>query len=206
MKYVIGGMKYSISKIRASVNIAISLSEKKNRKVLLIDADPFTCAKDYARWINFKSKSIGPSTIELKKRPLKPEILKFENQFDDIVIDCGIGENLKYSLEIADRTIVPFNAKDKGLWNLWTLANMETFIDQALDINPDLKAYSIFDTNGMAEEKSEGLIKALKESQYIEFLGSEDIRDYMFATDGRQGKSLRGVREFLELIDDTELI
>ena len=205
MKYLIGGMKYSISKIRASVNLAIYLSEKRNRKVLLIDADPFTCAKDYARWRSFKSDNADLCTVELKDRSLKAAVLKYENQFDDIVIDCGVGENLKYSLEIADRFIVPFNTKDKGLWTLWTLANMETLIDHALDLNANLRSYSFLDMSKEGNENSECLIKALKDSQYLEFLSSGSLKDSMVNDDG-QLNSLGDMKEILSLVNHEELL
>jgi len=210
VKYVIGGMKYSLAKTRTSVNFAIYLANIKKRKVLLVDADPSECATEYIRWRNENSNIDNLSSIQVTGVSLKTEVAKLEDKFDDIVIDSGIGENLELSLQLADKLIVPFSAKDLGLWTVWTLTNIETMIEKVLDTNSDIKAYSFFVTQKDNVDEYTDIIKTLEKSQYLEFLNSTTLARTMFGSEDPSLRTLKDMKEIkstvspqvIEIFDD----
>ena len=177
MIYVIGGMKYSLNKTRAALNLAINLSSAKKRKVLLLDADPSCCASNFLG-LNSQADLKGSlKMLRFVEDNLETRVKYLETKFDDIVIDSGVGETLVESLKVADSLIVPFRVKDLGLWTVWTLANFETLIENSLDENSHLKAYSLL-VNPEKREKPLDLIEALEKSQYLKYLNSdEEIKD-----------------------------
>lgn len=201
MVYVIGGMKYNIGKVRTSVNFALYLANIKQRSVLLIDADPSTLASEYLGWKNMIAPETELAFTNLDDSSLKEKVAENKNEYDDIVIDSGVGENLKYSLDIAGRLIVPFCAKDLGLWTVWTLTNVERMIYNALDENPELKAYSILINKVGNEDKITDLVKALKRSQFLELLCSETLQDTMF----EEQENLENSQPVKSVINDQDL-
>jgi len=205
MIYVIGGMKYSLNKTRTALNLAINLSSVKERKVVLLDADPSSCASNF---LNLKAQDDikgGLKVLRFLEEDLENRIKYLESKFDDIVIDSGVGETLIKSLEIADSLIVPFRVKDLGLWNVWTLANIENLIEKSLDTNSGLKAYSLL-VNPEKREKPADLVQALEKSQYLKYLNSdEEIKD-LFGNFAVGLESLKDMRtseteQTAELID-----
>lgn len=195
MIFVIGGLKFNKGKIHTSVNFALYLANIKKRSVLLIDADPKTCSDDYLSWKNMVSPETELKLINLESTTLNEALEANESSFDDIVIDSGAGENLVNSIHSADRLIVPFSPEDLGLWTVWKLTRVETMIDNALDDNPELKAFSLMIDKDNNEEKVETLVKALKNSQYLDFMSSETLQDQMFAE--AETKEPESVKSFI---------
>jgi cellulose biosynthesis protein BcsQ len=195
MIFVIGGLKYNKGKIHTSVNFALYLANIKKRSVLLIDADPKTCSEDYLSWKNMVSPETELKLINLESTTLNEALEANESSFDDIVIDSGAGENLVSSIQSADRLIVPFSPEDLGLWTVWKLTRVETMIDNALDDNPELKAFSLMIDKDNNEDKVETLVKALKNSQYLDFMSSETLQDQMFAE--VENKEPEAVKSFI---------
>lgn len=196
MKYVIGGMKYSLAKTRTSVNFAIYLSKVKNRNVLLIDADPSECASAFMAWKQKNNPINNLKFMKLTTSSIADEILKVEGEFDDIVIESGVGQSLEYSLRACDRLIVPFREEDQGLWTMWTLANIESMIYRALDENPDLKAFSILVKSSKKNLNADEILKALENSQHIQYLNSTVFSNKIF---GGADSALNGLKDFKQI-------
>ena len=138
------------------------------------------------KWRNKNLPEKQLTAIQLKGSSIASEISKLSSKFDDIVIDSGVGESLEQSLSIADRLIVPFNSKDMGLWTVWTLTNLETAVDRAWDINPDLKAYSFFISKPDERDAVKNIINTLRKSQYINYIDDSPLHKELF------GKAMEG--------------
>lgn len=191
MVYVIGGMKYSVGKTRTSVNFSTYQSTIKKRKVMLVDADPSAFASEYISWLTLNEDVNHIDSVKLGSRTIEELLSEIENDYDDIIIDSGLGENLSAAMKIADRLIVPFNSKDLALWVLWSMTNIETMIDKALETNADLKAYSFLLTDPEQGEVDEGLVNTLKKSQHLSYLESPLIKEMLAGSDKNTLKSLK---------------
>ena len=194
MIYVVGGMKYGVGKTTTAVNLAVYLSERKNRDVLLIDSDPSECASEFMRWRYKNNENLKMTSIQLHGASITHDVSKLENKFDDIVIDSGVGENLSNALNIADRLIVPFNSKDLGLWTVWTLTNLETAVDRALENNSKLKAYSFFISKPEEKDSNKEVINTLKNSQHIEFIEGSPLHKDTYAKAMNKGYSIYDIK------------
>lgn len=210
MIYVIGGMKYSVGKTRTSVNFSLYQSAIKKRKVLLIDADPSAFASEYISWVRLNKDVSGIDSVKLGARSISDLVSEFEDDYDDIIIDSGLGEKLVASMEIADRLIIPFNAKDLALWVLWSMTNMETLIDKALETNGNLKSYSFLISDPELGDTDQTLMNTLRKSQYLTFLDSPLMKEMLAGSDKDALKSLKNFKakplvEQLISIPETEL-
>lgn len=170
MIYVIGGMKYSVCKSAAAVNLSIYLSKKSNGSVLLADADPSRKSSDFINRYTQADKSSSVETLKLAGNYDFRNIIKLSQKFDHIVIDSGLGENLENALKIADKLLVPFSNKDHGLWTVWTLAKLETVLNKVWDDNYNLNAYSFLMGSLNSNKPSADVLKALQSSQYIDYI------------------------------------
>jgi cellulose biosynthesis protein BcsQ len=177
MIYVIGGMKFSLSKVRTSVDFALYLSTVKKRNVILLDTDKTAYSSKYITWLNKTTDFKKIDSLKIEGSQLSEEITKIKESYDDIIIDSGVGETLIQSLKIANRFIVPFNAKDLGLWAVWTQTNIETIIDRTLEHNSTLKSYSFLISKTGQENSVKGISKVLRNSQYLTFLESTPFQN-----------------------------
>lgn len=210
MIYVIGGMKYSVGKTRTSVNFSIHQSTIKQRKVLLIDADPSAFASEYISWVKLNKDVKDIDSVKILNKSLPEYINNLEEEYDDIIIDSGLGENLLEAMKIADRLIIPFNSKDLALWVLWSLTNIETMIENASSYNGKLKAYSFLISDPEGGDLDKGLVKTLKNSQFLTYLESPLVKEMLAGTDKDALKSLKNfkakpVQDQLSSITESEL-
>lgn len=170
MIYVIGGMKYSVCKSTAAVNLSLYLSKKRNSSVLLADADPSYKSSEFISRYNNSHKNPAISTLKLASDYNFQNILSLSQKFDHIVIDSGLGESLENALKIADKLLVPFSSKDHGLWTVWTLAKLETLLNKVWDDNYNLNAYSFLVGSSNSKKASPDVLKALQNSQYFNYI------------------------------------
>ena len=170
MIYVIGGMKYSVCKSAAAVNLSIYLSKKCNGSVLLADADPSHKSSEFINSYRQADKSSSVEALKLAGNYNFQNMIKLSQKFDHIVIDSGLGESLENALKIADKLLVPFSRKDHGLWTVWTLAKLESVLNKVWDDNYNLNAYSFLMGYSNSKRPSADVLKALLNSQCIDYI------------------------------------
>lgn len=174
MIYVIGGMKYSLTKTKAAINFSNYQAQKTRKKVALLDVD----SKGYTEKYFKIDKKLGllkdVDLIKVESELTQDDLNELSMAYDDIVIDSGLGESQQHVMELADTYIVPFNAKDLGLWIVWSLTNIETMIDKAQNNNPELRCHSflVADDDGRIDPQ---LAKVVQKSQYLTYLGSSQF-------------------------------
>ncbi|MCM8533449.1 MAG: hypothetical protein NE330_19940 [Lentisphaeraceae bacterium] len=171
MIYVIGGMKYSLTKTKAAISFSSYQAQKSNKKVALLDVD----SKGYTEKYFNMDKKLGllqnVDLIKVYDELTQDDLDKLSLVYDDIVIDSGLGESQEHVMTFADTYIVSFNAKDLGLWIVWSLTNIETMIQKVQNRNPELECRSFLVSDDSSQIDPQ-LIKVLKKSQYLSYSDS----------------------------------
>ena len=80
MIYTIGGIKGGSGKTTLAVTLAVMLS-KKGRKVLLVDADKQATATDFSQWRNESLEQTGFTSIQLADVQVRNEVLKMKADY-----------------------------------------------------------------------------------------------------------------------------
>jgi cellulose biosynthesis protein BcsQ len=178
MIYVIGGIESKIAKSTTAANLAIYLSMQKQHEVLLIDADQSQCSTDFLSSRKKHTPDCHLRLMQLSGQAIKQEVIKNQSEYDDIVIDCGIGENLKYAMEVSSRLIVPLSDKELHLWGfIWNLTRIEDLIRESLKENKSLVAYAFLISKSTQEKDDAYVIKSLEESQFVKFVDNPLLDD-----------------------------
>ena len=178
MIYVVGGMESKIAKSTTAVNLAIYLSMQKQHNVLLIDADPSQCATDFMNSRKKHTPDCHLHLLQLDGGAIKEEVIQHQSKYDDIVIDCGIGENLKYAMGVSSKLIVPLSDKELHLWGVvWNLTRIEDLIKESLKDNTALEAYAFLISRSPQEKDDAYVVKYLKESPLVKFVENPMLDD-----------------------------
>lgn len=139
MIMLLGGEKGGTGKTSLAVNIAV-LFGMAGRDVLLIDTDRQGSANF---WANIRDESgVLPRIpcIQSFGKGLAKNILDLAQRYEDIIIDAGGRDSmeLRYSLGVADKIIIPIQPTQ---FDLMTLGQMAKLVEQAQTLNPSLVAY-----------------------------------------------------------------
>lgn len=138
MIILIGGEKGGTGKTTIATNIAALLAIEEN-DILLVDTDPQKTASFWA--LTRDENNIEPRVTTIQKFDnVKKEILALRSKFDHIVIDAGGRDSieLRTSLLVADKVFFPLRASQ---FDLWTLAKINSHVNDAKAINENLKAF-----------------------------------------------------------------
>ncbi len=141
MIYTIGGIKGGSGKTTLAVTLAVMLS-KKGRKVLLVDADKQATATDFSQWRTESLGQTGFTSIQLADIQVRNEVLKMKADYDDVIIDAGGRDTAsqRAALVVSDILLPPFAPKS---FDIWTLEQVSELITEMQVANPGLKAYAV---------------------------------------------------------------
>ena len=153
---LIGGEKGGTGKTTLAVNMAAARA-KEGHDVLMVDTDPQGSASYWAA--AREEKGVVPRIASIQKfgKTLASELKDLSNRYEDIIVDAGGRDSieLRSGLVVADRAYVPIQASQ---FDVWTLDQMDSLVNQAQGLNPNLKAYVVINrasTNPMVEESNE---------------------------------------------------
>lgn len=137
----IGGIKGGAGKTTLAVNIAVALS-LKNKRVLLIDSDN---QKSSIKWSIAREEIASNNSItviHLPETSVISQVKKMEVDYDEIVIDVGGRDNtaLRASMLICDIFLTPFRPRSL---DIWTLNEIELLLKEGQALNPKMKAFSV---------------------------------------------------------------
>ena len=129
-------MKGGTGKSTTAQNAAVYFSKLKNKKVLLVDADPQQTTTD---WIQERRQNIENDnlySVQLNGN-IRLELLEFEKSYDVVVIDCGgyDSETMRSALSVASHAILPFRPKRRDLKKL---NEMSEIMKLAKALNPNI--------------------------------------------------------------------
>lgn len=168
MIYTIGGIKGGCGKTTLAVSLAVMLSAK-GRKVLLVDADKQATATDFSQWRTESLGDTGFTSIQLAEIQVRNEVLKLKSDYDDVIIDAGGRDTAsqRAALVISDILLTPFAPKS---FDIWTLEQVVELVKEMQIANPTLQSYAILNKadqnqNDISEAKlyieESGVIKVL---------------------------------------------
>lgn len=161
MIIVTGGIKGGSGKTTIATHLAV-MRAQQGVDVLLIDADDQETSFDFSTLRSSLEKKLPEYTyIKLSGKALRSEILKLKSKYDDIIVDAGGRDtiNQRAALSTADKLIVPFVPRS---FDLWTLDNVASVVQEIKQINPSLQAYAFLnraDSRGYDNDEAQNMIK-----------------------------------------------
>ena len=133
----VGGQKGGSGKSCISQNLSIGLA-KKNKDILLIDADPQRTSADWAE----ERDDVDHIKFQATSGDITDITLALADKFDHIIIDCGGRDTkeLRSAMIVADIILVPLRPKRR---DLKTLDYISDLIEKSQITNKDLIARSV---------------------------------------------------------------
>lgn len=133
-----GGEKGGTGKTSLAINLAVLLA-MAGRDVLLVDTDRQGSANF---WANVRDESgVLPRIpcVQSFGKGLAKNVLDLAQRYEDIIIDAGGRDSLelRYSLGVADKVIIPIQPTQ---FDLMTLGQMANLVEQAQTLNNYLTA------------------------------------------------------------------
>lgn len=139
---VIGSEKGGVQKSSLSQSIAIWNRIKKNRDVLLVDADPQATTWDWYQ-VRLENPQLPKVSCVQMSGKINQELENQAQRYDIVVVDVGGHDSkpLRSAMAVADKLIVPLRPKRR---DLKTLPHMVELIEQTQAFNNRLIARSVF--------------------------------------------------------------
>jgi chromosome partitioning protein len=193
MIIVTGGIKGGSGKTTIATHLSI-LRAQKGLDVLLIDADDQETSFDFSSIRNSNEEQLHQYTcIKLSGKAIRSEILKMKSKYDDIIIDAGGRDtiNQRASLSVADKLVVPFVPRS---FDLWTLDNVSTIVDEIKQINPSLSSYTFLNKADPRGDDNESAQTMMKENENIAMLPVVIGNRKAFGNAAAEGKAVNELR------------
>ncbi len=126
--------KGGVGKTTLAIHIADSLS-RKDKKVLLIDADPQASALD---WAENSENGNRFSVVGLPKKTLRSELRTIETDYDFIVVDGPprVHEIAMAAIAASDLIVIPVQPSP---FDVWSLKDIVDLVNEVKTINENLK-------------------------------------------------------------------
>lgn len=146
MKITVGGIKGGCGKSLLATNLTV-LRARQGRKVLLVDGDEQGTSGDWTDHRTGLGVDTPWTTIRLKANAVRTEVIKMENDYQDIIIDCGGRDtsSLRAALTVSDVFLVPFQPKS---FDIWTVDKVVALIEEAQIFNDQLKSFAVINCAG----------------------------------------------------------
>lgn len=126
--------KGGVGKTTLAIHIADSLS-RKDKKVLLIDADPQASALD---WAENSENGNRFSVVGLPKKTLRSELRTIETDYDYIIVDGPprVHEIAMAAIAASDLIVIPVQPSP---FDVWSLKDIIDLVNEVKTINENLK-------------------------------------------------------------------
>ena len=142
MIILVGGEKGGTGKTTLATNLA-ALRAGAGRDVLLVDTDRQGSA---SFWSAVRDEAVGEGAelvavpcVQVFGKGVGRQVIDLAGRYDDVVVDAGGRDSveLRSAMVGADRLYVPVQASQ---FDVWTLEQMDTLVEQAQAINSALEA------------------------------------------------------------------
>jgi chromosome partitioning protein len=141
MILLVGGEKGGTGKSTLAVNLTVMLS-RIGKDILLIDTDKQATSSFWSSIRDESGKQPRITCVQKFGKSLPRDVIDLAGRYDEIIIDAGGRDSmeLRYSLGVADKVVIPIQATQ---FDLATLNQMDILVEQAQTLNPDLTAYVV---------------------------------------------------------------
>lgn len=166
---VIGGIKGGSGKSTIATNLAVMLAAA-GRDVLLVDADDQETATDFTNLRNdARPNGAGYTCVGLTGKAILTEVKRLAPKYQDVVIDTGGRDTTsqRAALAIADVYVVPFVPRS---FDVWTLDKVETLVDEARVVNPELRALTFINRGETQGSENNEATELLSSREVLEFV------------------------------------
>lgn len=170
MIVLFGGEKGGAGKTTLATNIA-SIRTAVTKDLLLVDTDRQSTA---SFWCSMREDhGVFPRVASIQKydKTLRSEVKELRKKYKDIIIDAGGRDSpeLRSALLVADIAVFPLRPSQ---FDLWTMSRLNTLVEQALDINENLKAFVVINqaSPNPAVKEAEEAKEFINEFKYISLL------------------------------------
>ena len=138
MILLLGGEKGGTGKTTLAVNLA-ALIARSGKDVLLVDTDKQGSANFWANIRDECGALPRVPCVQTFGKSLAKNVIDLAGRYEEIVIDAGGRDSmeLRYSLGVADKVCIPVQPTQ---FDLVTLHQMNSLVDQAQALNPHLAA------------------------------------------------------------------
>lgn len=194
MIIVCGGIKGGGGKTTVATNLAVMRS-LVGKDVLLVDADSVDNhnSTDFAA---LRKETLGRSdftAVQLQGKSLGQEIVRLGEKFDDVVVDVGGQDsvNQRSALVVADIILVPVFPSS---FDVWTLENVATLVEQARGFNERLRAVSFLSRADVTGNQNDDAAELIGEHAGIEFMDAPLKNRKAFRTASAQGLAVVELR------------
>lgn len=162
---LVANTKGGVGKTTVASNLSVLRRNNVNSSFLLIDADKQASISKWAQVRNKNESLTKIVSVQKMGEDIKNSVLALSDKYSDIIIDSGgfDGENLRWSMLIATKIIIPTQPSSLDIWEMGQLNRM---IEEVKIVNPNLAAYILpnrmstnprVDEMGNMREMAEGL-------------------------------------------------
>lgn len=148
MIITVANIKGGVGKSCTAQNIAVGLA-KREYTVLLVDTDPQRTTHDWSV-MRQGGRDVKP-TYDIKvifmsaadeKVNIGKELLKFEAEYDVVVVDSGGHDSvaMRYALGVCTHALIPFRPKRRDLNVIY---DVSALLKQAANNNKDMKPFAL---------------------------------------------------------------
>lgn len=141
MIILIGGEKGGTGKTTLAIHLAARRTAL-GHDVLLVDTDKQGSASSWCAIRDEEGKNARVACVQKFGKTLAADIRAMATKYRDIIVDAGGRDSveLRAAMTVADALYIPIQASQ---FDVWTLDQMNSLVEQAGVINERLKAFAV---------------------------------------------------------------